>query len=482
MRLDEDDWAVSGGTGAGWRAVMSLREKRTLSRVREAARALRKAPPALKSRRFAQSLERFLAQDTPERRRLLSDPALDYWLHLRERHFAAEPAGAADWALHYGLFSTFPLSAAFRRGQTAVFDATLDPGGRLHLPDTPWSVGFGEEQGTRRVAAKTSPSGLTLAVEGLAPVLLPRAAFERADAGGAAFGAARLRRAPQAAPGLFSEHLSWLLNHGVVMHGLAHPGAAEEDAFVAVIRRALEQMQAQDPALHAELLELTRVLVPLAPSPTMASVSSSYVSMRGALCLSHSDSVILQAETLIHEFCHSKMNQLLETDPLLEPGQGGQVFYSPWRKDARRLRGLLLGAHAFINVASHLLKALSRESYRREESVDAMVNVALRAEQSEDALRTVQLYADLTEFGARFANRLWRELSGLRAGMLWFPPALLEEARAAHAAHRASWALPGTGLHKAEAFADKVGRAPFLSPGEGPVDGGAEDGAREAGA
>ncbi len=468
MRLDENDWAVSGGTGAGWRVVMSLRERHTLARVRAAAAALAKAPAGVRKAELRAGLARFLAKDAPERRRLLSDPALDYWLHLRERHFAADPASAEDWSLHYGLFACFPLSAAWRRGEKASFVAALDPGGRLHLPDSPWSVGFGEEKGRRRVEVRCAPDALTLTVEGLKPAVLPRRAFEAAGPEGTLVGAASLRRAPEAAPGLYSEHLSWLLSHGVVMHGMAHPEAKEEERFVSVIAAALAQMREQDPGLHAELLELTRVVMPLQASSSMASVSSSYVSMRGVLCLSHSDSVVLQAETLIHEFCHQKMNQLLEVDPLLEPGQGGQVFYSPWRKDARRLRGLLLGAHAFINVASHLLKALSRDSYRKEASVDAMVNVALRAEQSEDALRTVLLHADLTEFGARFTNRLWRELSAVRHGMLWFPPALLEEARAAQAAHRAQWALHGTGLHKAEAFADRVVRAPFLTPGEAP--------------
>ena len=99
----------------------------------------------------------------------------------------------------------------------------------------------------------------------------------------------------------------------------------------------------------------------------------------------------------------------------------------------------------------------------------------------EDALRTVGLYADLTEFGARFTNRLWREAGTVRQGMLWFPPRLLEEARLQHAEHRGKFALQGTGLHKAEGFADKVGRAPFLSPGDRELQGSAEDGAVEGG-
>jgi hypothetical protein len=159
------------------------------------------------------------------------------------------------------------------------------------------------------------------------------------------------------------------------------------------------------------------------------------------------------------------MNQLLEVDPLLEPGQGGQVFYSPWRADARRLRGLLLGAHAFLNVASLLLDAIATSSFRKKELVDVMLNVAIRALQVEEGMRAVDHYADLTPFGREFVAAMRHELARVHQGCLWFPKPLMKEAAKTAAAHRAKHALGNTSLHRAADFEDKVKRAPFLSPG-----------------
>ena len=253
--------------------------------------------------------------------------------------------------------------------------------------------------------------------------------------------------------------------HGVSMHGLAHLDEAAKARFIAVLQQALVDMAREEPALLAEMTDMLRVLVPLENPMNYGSVSSSYVNMRGAICLSHSEDPLLQAETLIHEFCHQKLNQLMIVEPLLRGGQAGQVFYSPWRKDARRLRGLLLGAHAFLNVSRYMLRSISRQSYRREQSLDAMVNVASRLFQVESALRTLSFYASYTEFGERFHAGLWRELGLLFHGIQGFPAALVKEARDNAAAHQAEHALFDTGFHKSAAFVDKVGRAPFLSPG-----------------
>jgi len=209
----------------------------------------------------------------------------------------------------------------------------------------------------------------------------------------------------------------------------------------------------------------TGVGAAVAASPKFGSVSSSYVNLRGAICLSHCEDPILQAETLIHEFCHQKMNQLMVVEPILLPGQSGQVFYSPWRKDPRRLRGLMLGAHAFLNVSKYLLGSLSRGSFREEAGVDAMLNVAQRLYQIESALRTLAIYGSCTEFGREFILGMWRELGLLFHGIQWFPGALIAEARENAQKHRAQFALSDTGFHKSPGFVDTVKRAPFLTPG-----------------
>ncbi|MDE2489591.1 MAG: hypothetical protein KGM24_02000, partial [Elusimicrobia bacterium] len=271
-----------------------------------------------------------------------------------------------------------------------------------------------------------------------------------------------VRRAGEAAPGMYVEHRSWLCNHAVVMHGLGEPTDDEERRFTEVLRVAMRETAAVEPELADEIGDLVRLLIPLAPPETMASVSSSYATMRGAICLSPSDSSVLQIETIIHEFCHQKMNFLLESDDLLEPGQSGQVYFSPWRKDARRLRGLLLGAHAFMNVARHLLRRVRSESFRDSARVDVMRNIALRVHQVDSAMRTLGFHADYTPFGALFAARIQRELGLLTAGVLRFPAGVRAEAAAEAAAHR-RFQLGETGLHRPEGLRDRVPRASFAT-------------------
>jgi hypothetical protein len=160
-----------------------------------------------------------------------------------------------------------------------------------------------------------------------------------------------------------------------------------------------------------------------------------------------------------------KMNQLLAADPVLLPGQSGQVYYSPWRPDARRLRGLLLGAHAFLNVGRYLARSLEREEYSDEQRLEVMTNVARRIFQVEDALKAVTGHASLTEFGRRFVLGMWSELGLLRSAALWFPPALVAEQKAECDAHRAAHALADTSFHKTADLVDRVPRARFAPAG-----------------
>lgn len=55
------------------------------------------------------------------------------------------------------------------------------------------------------------------------------------------------------------------------------------------------------------------------------------------------------AECLIHEMSHVKLDALWAVHPLLDNGPEA-VYRHPWRSDDRPMRGVLLGAHAFLNV------------------------------------------------------------------------------------------------------------------------------------
>jgi HEXXH motif-containing protein len=438
--LDERRWIFGGGLSPEWSWVVRRRRELALADLTRIEKEyLKHAPPAVRKRRYAAGLRYFLKTKGPERDRLAVHPCFDYWLDLHARHFSM-PVQENDWHLQFGLFQSFPAALALARGDRLELDATADPDGRFYLYGTP---DF-------------------LQVEPSAQLSL-RVADGRLSANGKR---APLQSLVEAVPGIVADDRGWLMVHGVTMHGLVRLDDKERARFASVLGAAFCDLAGRDPGLYAEMRDMLFSLVPLKNPVEHGSVSSSYVNLRGLIALSHSEDPILQAETLIHEFCHQKMNQLLAVDAILLPGQGGQVFYSPWRPDARRLRGLMLGAHAFLNVARYVATSLAREEFPVTQKIELMVNVALRLNQVEAALKGLTGYGAFTEFGRRFVMGLWTELGILRHSVLWFPAALLKEQAAAAAAHRKKYALGDTGFYKSAEHVDKVRRAAFLTPEE----------------
>jgi len=454
MKLDETRWILGGGVDAEWRWV----HKRRLDAARAALRAAlsrfaREAPASARKTRLAESARFLLRAKGPRADRALGHPILDYWLDLWKSHFA-RPCPDEDWTLQWGLIGGLAAALALETGARFTADATLDPDGSLYLHGLPWAFDF-PGAGRRAVALCVARGVLRVKGEGVDAVF----SVKDASPGGA------LRRLDEAVPGVAVDDRGWLQLHGVTMHGRARLGDAERASFAATIGGAIRDMKENDPRLHAEMTDLLRVLTPLENPQKHSSVSSSYATIRGLIALSPSDDRLLQAETLIHEFCHMKLNQLLVADPLILPGQNGQVFYSPWRPDARRLRGLLIGAHAFLNVARYLARALEREAASDERRVELMSNVARRLFQVEAALSAVTEHARFTEFGRRFALGMHRELGLLRHAALWYPPALVDEQRALHETHRREHSVAGTWIHKTAELVDAVPRAKFAPSG-----------------
>lgn len=438
--LDEARWIFGGGLSPEWAWVVKRRRELALAQLAKIEKDFKKSAPAgVKARRYEAGLRYFLKTAGPERDRLAVHPCFDYWLDMHARHFAM-PVGEDDWHLQFGMFQSFPAALALSRGDALALDATADPDGRFFLYGTPK---FLTAQPQERLALRVAGGEVLV--------------------GGKK---AKLESLVEAIPGIVADDRGWLMVHGVTMHGLISLDEAERARFAAVLKQAFQDLAERDAGLHAEMTDLLFSLVPLKNPVEHGSVSSSYVNLRGLVALSHAEDPVLQAETLIHEFCHQKMNQLLVVDAVLLPGQSGQVFYSPWRADARRLRGLLLGAHAFLNVARYLATSLSRETYPENQHIELMVNVALRLNQVEAALKGLTGYGSFTEFGRRFVMGMWSELEILRHSVLWFPPALLAEQAVIAAEHRKKYALGDTGFHKSAEHVDKVRRAAFLAPKE----------------
>ncbi|PAZ11404.1 radical SAM protein [Streptomyces sp. SA15] len=173
------------------------------------------------------------------------------------------------------------------------------------------------------------------------------------------------------------------------------------------------------------------------PAPPAVLVSASSGDSFGAMVIARPSRALALAETLVHEFQHSKLAALLHLFPLLEDDRA-ERYYAPWRPDPRHLTGLLHGAYAFTGVAGFWRDRLACAGDGRSAD-EAGYHFALRRLQSRLVVRTLLAEGRLTTQGRALVSALARTLDGwLREPV---PPAALTRARAAAALHRTEWRL-----------------------------------------
>ena len=410
-------------------------------------RLFRSSEVAELGRRRSLALERGLRSAVPAARLLsaqdLAHPAFASWAEAAGR---LDPDDRRARDRHAGLLGGAAAGAAFASGRPASIRAWVDRDGHVHLPTLRKWIELDPRWADRPALIAAGPRGLKLALEG-GPSLAVGRELLHAGARGGAFEGGAVRAAPLAAASVEVQTCDPLILWPIHVHGAARLEGAELAAFRATLASALEEMRVVDPLLHGEIVDGLKVLVPLENPKGLGSVSSTYKELPGVVCLSSSDDALLQQETLIHEYCHSKLNLLSEYDPLILPGQRNAVFYSPWREDPRPLRGLLLGAHAFLNVGLHLLNVVERRPETIRLRPWALKGVARRTFQVDVALRTVAAYAKLTPLGSAIVTEIFRHLAILQGALEAFPASIVEEARSAAEEHRRARALGGTFVH-----------------------------------
>ncbi|GAA4014292.1 aKG-HExxH-type peptide beta-hydroxylase [Streptomyces plumbiresistens] len=182
----------------------------------------------------------------------------------------------------------------------------------------------------------------------------------------------------------------------------------------------------------------------LPPAPPTVQASASSGDSFGAMVIARPSSARALAETLVHEFQHSKLAALLHLFPLLDDDRA-ERYYAPWRPDPRHLTGLLHGAYAFTGVAGfwrdRMAAARDDRAAVGEASVEeeAGYHFALRRLQSRLVVRTLLAEGRLTAQGRALVSGLARTLDGwLREPV---PASALARARTAAALHRTEWRL-----------------------------------------
>lgn len=78
----------------------------------------------------------------------------------------------------------------------------------------------------------------------------------------------------------------------------------------------------------------------------------------GSILLSQGNEFLI-AEALVHEYSHNILNMVIKSGDIFDgPPPMDEIYYSPWREDARHISGVLHAVFVFTNV-SHLLDKLS---------------------------------------------------------------------------------------------------------------------------
>ncbi|WP_277978877.1 aKG-HExxH-type peptide beta-hydroxylase [Sphingomonas phyllosphaerae] len=135
-------------------------------------------------------------------------------------------------------------------------------------------------------------------------------------------------------------------------------GPADERAHA--LAAALQVLEI-DEGFSRWVRDVLRIVVPL-PSVKGATMSSSDVRHPSVVRMTVDDDPATTAELLVHECAHIVL-ALAEREEPLVVGDDARLYYSPFRRTGRPLRSILLGYHAFANVAG-LYGSLARRGFR----------------------------------------------------------------------------------------------------------------------
>ncbi|MGY0234296.1 HEXXH motif domain-containing protein [Longispora urticae] len=154
----------------------------------------------------------------------------------------------------------------------------------------------------------------------------------------------------------------------------------------------------------------------------------------GGLGITRPDDAVGLAATLVHELQHSKLYSLLRVVPLYG-ATGSQLYFSPWRRDARPLKGLYQGVYAFLGVAD----VLGRLRSTPQAGATVTQEFADVGEQLAHAMDSLEDCGHLTAAGTLFLNRMRTTLDRLADPPL--PADVVRRARDTLLENQARWRL-----------------------------------------
>ena len=217
----------------------------------------------------------------------------------------------------------------------------------------------------------------------------------------------------------------------------ARLSAAAVGEWTAGLHATWELLTRHHPATAAELSAGMSTLVPHGTAP--APYSAAHQDAFGSVLLALPADPVTFAETLVHEFQHSKFAALMSLVDFLEPDGDNETprLYAPWRDDPRTPIGVLHGMYSFFGVA-----AFYRDQWRVStgpRATLAQFEFAYRRHQTERAIESLRTGSALSSLGLRFLDKAEQRLREWAGEAL--PADVLAAARRANLDHSLTWRL-----------------------------------------
>jgi len=176
-----------------------------------------------------------------------------------------------------------------------------------------------------------------------------------------------------------------------------------------VLRQGWELLEAEHPAVAAEVAAAISVIVPLSKS-VHGHISTSGPDTFGAVAMSEPPDPETCASTLTHELQHVKLCAMLDIVRLTVPGDDGRRYYAPWRDDPRPVAGLLQGAYAHVGVTEFWRRRREVATGAAQSRADGQF--ALWRAATSRVIDTLLASGGLTAAGTDFVRRMAQTADG----------------------------------------------------------------------
>ncbi|MBC7498343.1 hypothetical protein H7170_01745 [Candidatus Gracilibacteria bacterium] len=173
-----------------------------------------------------------------------------------------------------------------------------------------------------------------------------------------------------------------------------------------LFKKSFDILHSVSPGCMSEIDSMIKKIIPFGVSVGVHN-SGSYSEAIGHLLMSYptgmSHPELALLEAILHEYNHNKINLIMQTEVLIL-NDSREIYYSPYRPDARHIHGIYLGLHAIAGVYWVIWNAHSTGIYSL--SPQWQEKAVLYVLKNGLSLQILDRYAKLTPLGQEILEEM----------------------------------------------------------------------------